>query len=239
MQWGGVSMLAAKGLGFINWCDWCDFCFCFLFTILPLSCLFSLISTLQYYNIESSTTQSTQFFFFHDFMFWAAAHTTRKMVDLYHNSHHPILVSVLFSPVIPISYQKICKMFLFTSKSNIKGSHSNSCSISGHVLETPQEKCAHDQSFLPPRVQEVQNQTWCRTPYPWSPRLRGIIQLSRIGNVLRNIWFNPESLQFGSRTKQIAPFSCTPRVQEVHTKAEVVNLTPGILGLGVLFNCHA
>ena len=23
-------------------------------------------------------------------------------------------------------------------------------------------------------------------PYPWSPRLRGVIQLSRIGNVLRN-----------------------------------------------------
>ena len=41
-----------------------------------------------------------------------------------------------------------------------------------------------------------------------------------------------------STTKQIAPFSCTPRVQEVHTKAEKVHLTPGLLGLGVLFNCH-
>ena len=41
-----------------------------------------------------------------------------------------------------------------------------------------------------------------------------------------------------STTKHIAPFSCTPRVQEVHTKAEVVHLTPGLLGLGVLFNCH-
>ena len=47
-------------------------------------------------------------------------------------------------------------------------------------------------------------------------------------------------------TKPIAAFSCTPRVQactprvqEVHTKAEVVHLTPGHLGLGVLFNCHA
>ena len=30
-------------------------------------------------------------------------------------------------------------------------------------------------------------QSWGRTPYPWPPRLRGIIQLSRIGNVLRNI----------------------------------------------------
>ena len=40
-------------------------------------------------------------------------------------------------------------------------------------------------------------------------------------------------------TKAIAPFSCTPRVQEVHTKAEVVHLTPGLLDLGELFNCHA
>ena len=42
-----------------------------------------------------------------------------------------------------------------------------------------------------------------------------------------------------STTKQIAPFSCTPRVQEVLTKPEVVHLTPGLLSLGVLFNCHA
>ena len=40
-------------------------------------------------------------------------------------------------------------------------------------------------------------------------------------------------------TKAIAPFSCTLCVQEVYTKAEVVHLTPGLLGLGVLFNCHA
>ena len=42
-----------------------------------------------------------------------------------------------------------------------------------------------------------------------------------------------------SRTKPIAAFSCTPRVQEVHIKAGVVHLTPGLLGLGVLINCHA
>ena len=42
-----------------------------------------------------------------------------------------------------------------------------------------------------------------------------------------------------STTKQIAPFSYTPRVQEVHNKAEVVHLTPGLLDLGVLINCHA
>ena len=40
-------------------------------------------------------------------------------------------------------------------------------------------------------------------------------------------------------TKPIAAFSCTPIVQEVYTKAEVVHLTPGLLGLAVLFNCHA
>ena len=42
-----------------------------------------------------------------------------------------------------------------------------------------------------------------------------------------------------STTKPIGPFHCTPGVEEVHTKAEVVHLTPGLLGLGVLFNCHA
>ena len=50
---------------------------------------------------------------------------------------------------------------------------------------------------------------------------------------------NPRISADWSTTKLIAAFSCTPRVQEVHTKAVVVNLTPGFLGLGVLFNCHA
>ena len=40
-------------------------------------------------------------------------------------------------------------------------------------------------------------------------------------------------------TKPIAEFSCTPRVQRVYTKAEVVHLTLGLLGLGVLYNSHA
>ena len=39
-----------------------------------------------------------------------------------------------------------------------------------------------------------------------------------------------------STTKPIAAFFCTPGVQEVYTKAEVVHLTPGLLGLEVLFN---
>ena len=50
---------------------------------------------------------------------------------------------------------------------------------------------------------------------------------------------NPRISADRSTTKPIAAFSCIPRVQEVHTKAEVVHLTSGLLGLGVLLNCHA
>ena len=50
---------------------------------------------------------------------------------------------------------------------------------------------------------------------------------------------NPTISADWNTTKPIVAFSCRPGVQEVHTKAEVVHLTPGLLGLGVLFNCHA
>ena len=50
---------------------------------------------------------------------------------------------------------------------------------------------------------------------------------------------NPRICAVWSTTKPIAAFSCTPRVQELHTKAEVVHLTSGLLCLGVLFNFHA
>ena len=50
---------------------------------------------------------------------------------------------------------------------------------------------------------------------------------------------NPRISAVWSTTKPIAPFSFTTPVQEVHTKAEVVHLTPGLLGLEVLFNCHS
>ena len=49
---------------------------------------------------------------------------------------------------------------------------------------------------------------------------------------------DPRISAFWSTNKHFEQFSCRPRVQEVHTKAEVVHLTPGLLGLGVLFNCH-
>ena len=41
-----------------------------------------------------------------------------------------------------------------------------------------------------------------------------------------------------STNKPNAAISCTPIVQGVHTKAEVLNLTPAILGLGVLCSSH-
>ena len=50
---------------------------------------------------------------------------------------------------------------------------------------------------------------------------------------------NPRVSADWSTTKPIAAFSCTPRVQEEHIKAEVVHLTPAHLGLGVLCSCHA
>ena len=50
---------------------------------------------------------------------------------------------------------------------------------------------------------------------------------------------NPRISADWNMTKPISAFSCTAGVQEVHTKAEDVHLTPGQLGLGVLFNCHA
>ena len=50
---------------------------------------------------------------------------------------------------------------------------------------------------------------------------------------------NPRISADWCTTKPITPFSCTTRVQEVHTKPEVVQLIPGFLDLGVIFNCHA
>ena len=47
---------------------------------------------------------------------------------------------------------------------------------------------------------------------------------------------NPRISADRSTTKPIAAFSCTPRVQEVHTKAEAYSLP---LSLGVLYSSHA
>ena len=50
---------------------------------------------------------------------------------------------------------------------------------------------------------------------------------------------NPRISADWGTTKPIAAFSCTPGLQEVHIKAEVIQLTPGLQGLGVIFNCQA
>ena len=50
---------------------------------------------------------------------------------------------------------------------------------------------------------------------------------------------NPKISADWSATKPILPFSCTPRVQEVHFKVEVVHPSPGHLGLGVIFTTQA
>ena len=50
---------------------------------------------------------------------------------------------------------------------------------------------------------------------------------------------NPRISADWNTTKPIAAFSCTPRVQEIHNKGEVVHLTHALLGLGVLCSCHA
>ena len=50
---------------------------------------------------------------------------------------------------------------------------------------------------------------------------------------------NPRISADWIRIKPIAAFTCKARGQEIHTKADVIHLTPGILGFGVLFNCHA
>ena len=67
----------------------------------------------------------------------------------------------------------------------------------------------------------------------------GLLGLGVLFNCIAKHMINPKISAVWSTTKQITPFSCTPHLQEVHTRAEVVHLTPGLLDLGVLFNCHA
>ena len=89
-----------------------------------------------------------------------------------------------------------------------------------------------------PRVQEVHTKA---EVLHLTPGLLGLGYYSIVTHrkCIAKQKFNPRISAVRSTTKTIAPFSCTRRVQEVHTKAEVVHLTPGLLGLGVLFNCHA
>ena len=86
-----------------------------------------------------------------------------------------------------------------------------------------------------PRVQEVHTKA---EVVHLTPGLLDLGYYSIVTHIAKNL-INPRNSAVWSTTKPIAPFSCAPRVQEVQSKAEVVHLTPALLGLGVLFNCHA
>ena len=85
-----------------------------------------------------------------------------------------------------------------------------------------------------PRVQEVHTKA---EVVQLTPGLLGFGVLFNCQSAKHTI--NPRISADWSMSKSIAPFSCTPRVQQEHTKAEVVQVTPGLLGLRVIFNCHA
>ena len=87
-----------------------------------------------------------------------------------------------------------------------------------------------------PRVQEVHTKA---EVVHITPGLLGYYSIVTRRNCIAKHMINPRISAVWSTTKEITPISCTPRVQEVHTRAEVVHLTPCLLGLGVLFNCHA
>ena len=89
-----------------------------------------------------------------------------------------------------------------------------------------------------PRVQEVH--TKAEVPN-LTPGLLGLGYYSIVTHrkCIAKHMIDPRTSAVWSTTKPTAPFSCTPYVQEVHTKAEFVNLTPCLLDLGVLFICHA
>ena len=86
------------------------------------------------------------------------------------------------------------------------------------------------------RVQEVHTKA---EVVHLNPGLLGLGSIVTHRKCIAKSMINPGISAVWSKTKPIATFSCTPPVQEVHTKAEVVHLSPGLLGLGVLFNCNA
>ena len=86
-----------------------------------------------------------------------------------------------------------------------------------------------------PRVQEVHTKA---EVVHLTPGLLGLGVSFNRKSIAKHM-INPRISADWSTTKRIAAFSCTQRVQDVYTKVEVVQLTPVLLGLGVLFNCHA
>ena len=103
--------------------------------------------------------------------------------------------------------------------------------------------------MINPRISALWSTTKPIAPFSCTPRVQEVHTkhevvhltpgLLGLGVCIAKQMINPRISAVWGTTKPIAPFSCTPRVQEVHTKAEVVHLTPSVPGLGVLFNCHA
>ena len=89
-----------------------------------------------------------------------------------------------------------------------------------------------------PRVQEVHTKAEVVHLTPCLLEL-GVFSIVTHRKCIAKRMINPRISAVWNTIKQIAPFSCTPHVQEEHTIAEVIHLTPGLLDLGVLLNCHA
>ena len=86
-----------------------------------------------------------------------------------------------------------------------------------------------------PRVQKyIPKLSWYT--FPLVSYAKGYYSIVTHWKCIANNMINPRISAVCRTTKPIAAFSCTPRVQEVNTKAEVIHLT---LGLRVLCSIHA
>ena len=111
--------------------------------------------------------------------------------------------------------------------------------------------------MINPRISAVWSTTKPIEPFSCTPRVQEVHTKAEVVHLtpgLLVLWvlsivtyrkciakrmINPKISAVWSTTKQIAPFYCTPHVQEEHNIAEFIHLTPGLLDLVVLFNCHA
>ena len=102
--------------------------------------------------------------------------------------------------------------------------------------------------MIDPRISAVWSTTKQIAPFSYTPGLQEVHTKAEVVHLYYLIvkhWkciakhiIDPGISAIRRTTKQIAPFCCTPSVIEVHTKAEVVHLTLGLLGSGVLFNWY-
>ena len=67
---------------------------------------------------------------------------------------------------------------------------------------------------------------------PLVSQAQGYYSIVTQGKSIAKHMMNPRISADLSMTMPIGPFSCAPGVQEIHIKAEVLHLTPGLLSLG-------